>query len=56
MQLDEARYQHQQQAEKQAVEEKGKNDIIFNLRGTWTQALAPIFPLLSDLPYVFASS
>lgn len=43
MQLDEARHQHQQQAEKEAVEDKGKNDIIFNLRGTWTQALAHIF-------------
>jgi len=53
MQLDEARHQHQQQAEK---EEKGKNDIIFNLRGTWTQALAHIFPLLSGLPCIFASS
>ena len=42
MQLDEARHQHQHQAEKQAVEENGKKDIVFGLRGTWTQALAHI--------------
>jgi hypothetical protein len=57
MQLDEERHQHQQQAEKEAVEEKGKSDIILNLRGTWTQALAHIFPFFqTSLPVHFSTS